>query len=331
MLRSFFAGTALATVILVVMPFVGAPPSDSPALAGASGEAPRPVISTASVDPDDVSRMSISDLAERRLGSDADRSDVAEDEAAAEVDDAGSDESAADEAEAESPASDSTASNGANGANGANSANSSGGSSASGASNAGSGGGAAAPAPAAPAPAPAPPAPAPPPAPTPPPCPGPIGGSTPGAPGRTSAQGVGGTTSADLNDFAQRFNAIRVANCLPPVPPSNIRYDSCMEDRLFWMAEDPSPDPMSAWGHKGQAKRSDGVPDTGCDGNLAGGSGVTGAAAAQRWWDSGGHRASLYKPGTSVQGVCILFAMSHGGVPNEPYSFTRAAARWVNC
>ena len=331
MLRSFFAGTALATVILVVMPFVGAPPSDSPALAGASGEAPRPVISTASVDPDDVSRMSISDLAERRLGSDADRSDVAEDEAAAEVDDAGSDESAADEAEAESPASDSTASNGANDANGANSANSSGGSSASGASNAGSGGGAAAPAPAAPAPAPAPPAPAPPPAPTPPPCPGPIGGSTPGAPGRTSAQGVGGTTSADLNDFAQRFNAIRVANCLPPVPPSNIRYDSCMEDRLFWMAEDPSPDPMSAWGHKGQATRSDGVPDTGCDGNLAGGSGVTGAAAAQRWWDSGGHRASLYKPGTSVQGVCILFAMSHGGVPNEPYSFTRAAARWVNC
>lgn len=104
-----------------------------------------------------------------------------------------------------------------------------------------------------------------------------------------------------------------------------------MEDRLFWMAEDPSTDPMSAWGHKGQAKRSDGVPDTGCDGNLAGGSGVTGATAAQRWWDSSGHRASLYKPGTSVQGVCILFAMSHGGVPNEPYSFTRAAARWVNC
>ncbi|WP_130284453.1 hypothetical protein [Microcella alkaliphila] len=268
--------------------------------------------------------MSISDLVERRLGSDADRSDVVDNQAAAEVDDAESDESAADEAEAESPASDSTASTGANGANGANS---SGGSSASGASNAASGGGAAAPAPAAPAP----PAPAPPPAPTPPPCPGPIGGSTPGAPGRTSAQGVGGTTSDDLNDFAQRFNAIRVANCLPPVPPSNIRYDSCMEDRLFWMAEDPSPDPMSAWGHKGQAQRSDGVPDTGCDGNLAGGSGVTGAAAAQRWWDSGGHRASLYKPGTSVQGVCILFAMSHGGVPNEPYSFTRAAARWVNC
>jgi hypothetical protein len=142
---------------------------------------------------------------------------------------------------------------------------------------------------------------------------------------------VGGTTSADLNDFAQRFNAIRVANCLAPVPFSNIRYDSCMENRLFWMAEDPSPDPMSAWGHKGQATRSDGVPDTGCDGNLAGGSGVTGGAAAQRWWDSGGHRTSLYKPGTSVQGACILFAMSHGGVPNEPYSFTRAAARWVNC
>lgn len=330
MLRSFFAGTALATVILVVMPFVGAPPSDAPARAGVSGGAPTPVISTATVDPDDQSRMSITDLAQRRLGSDADRSDVVEIDAddEAEVDEAEADEPATEDDEAEESPAGSSGSGTASGSTGST------GSTGSSAASSGSGSTApapAAPAPAAPAPAPAPPAPKPTPSPTPPPCPGPIGGSTPGAPGRTSAQGVGGTTSADLNDFAQRFNAIRVANCLPPVPPSNIRYDSCMEDRLFWMAEDPSPDPMSAWGHKGQATRSDGVPDTGCDGNLAGGSGVTGAAAAQRWWDSGGHRASLYKPGTSVQGVCILFAMSHGGVPNEPYSFTRAAARWVNC
>jgi hypothetical protein len=29
--------------------------------------------------------------------------------------------------------------------------------------------------------------------------------------------------------------------------------------------------------------------------------------------------------------VCIAFAMSHGGIPNEPYEFTRAEARWVSC
>ncbi|MFM2352762.1 MAG: hypothetical protein RLZZ608_168 [Actinomycetota bacterium] len=163
-------------------------------------------------------------------------------------------------------------------------------------------------------------------------CPAAISGSTPGAPSRTSPLGVAGTTSADLQSFAQTFNAIRVANCLPPVPFGNIRYDSCMEDRLFWMAEDPSTDPMSAWGHIGSV-RSDGLASVGCDGNLAGGSGNTGATVAQKWWDSSSHRASLYKPTytSSTARVCILFAMTHGGVPNEPYSFTRAAARWVNC
>ncbi len=183
-----------------------------------------------------------------------------------------------------------------------------------------------------PAPAPTQAAPAPQPTVTTPACAGMPGGSTPGAPSRTSAGGVAGTTSADLASFAQRFNEIRVANCLPPVPFSNIRYDSCMEDRLFWMAEDPSTDPMSAWGHVGSV-RSDGVPSVGCDGNLAGGSNNSGATVAQKWWDSSGHRASLYKPTYtgSTAGVCILFAMTHGGVPNEPYSFTRAAARWVNC
>lgn len=161
-------------------------------------------------------------------------------------------------------------------------------------------------------------------------CPGPIGGSTGGAPGRTSSGGVAGTTSADLASFAAAFNAIRVANCLQPIPMQNIRYDACMETRLFWMAEDPSTDPASAWGHIG-SKRSDGVPSVGCDGNLAGGSGNTGATVAQKWWNSTAHRNSLYRPSSGIGGVCIYFAMTHGGIPNEPYSFTRAAARWGGC
>jgi len=156
------------------------------------------------------------------------------------------------------------------------------------------------------------------------------GGGTAGAPGAASALGVAGTTSADLAQFAQTYNQIRVNNCMPPIAFANIRYDSCMEQRLFWMAEDPSEDPLSAWGHVG-SQRSDGVPSTGCDGNLAGGSSNSGATVAQKWWDSGSHRSSLYKPGTSVAGACLLFAMPHGGVPNEPYSFTRSAARWASC
>jgi len=163
-------------------------------------------------------------------------------------------------------------------------------------------------------------------------CPSPIRGVTNGAPGKISTGGVAGTTSADLAQFATRLNQIRVANCLTPVPFRNIRYDACMERRLFWMAEDPSTDPSSAWGHIGSV-RSDGVPSVGCDGNLAGGSGNTGATVAQKWWDSPSHRASLYRPTTagSMRRTCILFAMTHGGIPNETYSFTRAAARWVTC
>ncbi|MGK2867989.1 MAG: hypothetical protein ACSLFA_15340 [Mycobacterium sp.] len=161
-------------------------------------------------------------------------------------------------------------------------------------------------------------------------CPGAIGGSTAGAPGRVSGGGVAGTTSDDLASFAAAYNSIRVANCLQPIPFANIRYDSCMEDRLFWMAEDPSLDPASAWGHSGSV-RSDGVPSYGCDGNLAGGSGNTGATVAQKWWNSTAHRNSLYRPGSGIGGACIYFAMTHGGVPNEPYSFTRAAARWGGC
>ncbi len=175
----------------------------------------------------------------------------------------------------------------------------------------------------------APPAAAPPAPPAAPTCPGNPGGGG-SAPSAVSPLGVAGTSSSDIQSFSAQYNAIRVANCLEPVSPSNFRYDSCMEQRLFWMAEDPSEDPMSAWGHVG-SQRSDGVPSVGCDGNLAGGNSNTGSTVAQKWWDSSSHRASLYRPGSSPAGACIYFAMTHGGVPNEPASFTRAAARWGSC
>jgi hypothetical protein len=156
---------------------------------------------------------------------------------------------------------------------------------------------------------------------------------TPGsAPSKVSPKGVQGTTTADIAAFAVAFNKVRLAHCLKPISMEHITYDSCMEQRLFWMAEDPSTDPSSAWGHIG-SQRSDGVPSVGCDGNLAGGLNNTGATVAQKWWDSSSHRTALYKPTYtgSTAGVCIHFAMTHGGVPNEPYAFVRAAARWVTC
>jgi hypothetical protein len=165
-------------------------------------------------------------------------------------------------------------------------------------------------------------------------CPG-SGGGGGSAPGIADPQGQGmitGTTSGDIQSFSATYNAIRAQNCLDPIPAGNFRYDSCMEDRLFWIAEDPSEDPNSAWGHSG-TPRSDGVPARGCDGNLAGGSGNSGATVAQKWWDSIPHRLSLYRPSYAggTGGVCIYFAMVHGGIPNEPSSFTRAAARWGGC
>jgi hypothetical protein len=160
-------------------------------------------------------------------------------------------------------------------------------------------------------------------------CPGNAGGTVGSAPGIASAKGVAGTTSSDLASFAIQYNAIRIAQCLQPISYSNFRYDSCMEARLFWMAESPSPSPLDAWGHIGSV-RIDGVPSNGCDGNLAGGSGNTGATVAQKWWNSTSHRASLYRPGSSTAGACIAFAMSHGGV-DEPASFVRSAARWTTC
>ena len=161
------------------------------------------------------------------------------------------------------------------------------------------------------------------------------GGGGGSAPGISDDQGQGmitGTTTGDIQSFSATMNAIRAQNCLDPIPSGNFRYDSCMEQRLFWMAEDPSTDPNSAWGHMGSV-RSDGVPSRGCDGNLAGGSGNSGATVASKWWASLEHRLSLYRPSYagSTGGVCIYFAMSHGGVPNEPSSFTRAAARWGSC
>ncbi len=158
-------------------------------------------------------------------------------------------------------------------------------------------------------------------------CPDFNAGSTSGAPNAVSGQGVNGTTSDDLASFAAQYNSTRAANCLEPI--GYFLYDSCMEARLFWMAESPSPDPMDAWGHMGSV-RIDGVPSVGCDGNLAGGSNNTGATVASKWWESTSHRASLYRPGSSVAGVCIAFAMTHGGI-DEPYSFIRAAARWTSC
>lgn len=173
-------------------------------------------------------------------------------------------------------------------------------------------------------------------------CPSAVGGSSGSAPSGSSASGIAGTTSADVASFAAAYNQIRVANCLSPVPMGNIRYDSCMEARLYWMAEDPSTNPGNTWGHTGVRSiapdangvyYSDAVPARGCDGNLAGGSGNTGATVAQKWWDSLSHRASLYRPSYtgSTSSVCIYFAMTHGGLPSESVSFARAAARWGSC
>ena len=178
------------------------------------------------------------------------------------------------------------------------------------------------------------PPPAPPAAPT---CPSAVGGSTAGAPGSLDAAGVQGTTTADIASFASEYNAIRVSACLQPIPFSNIRYSPCLQQRMWWMADDPSTNPASAWGHTGNAVRSDGVPIVGCDGDLAGGDGYSAASVADAWWASPDHKASLFEPtfGGNVAGVCIAFAMTHGGInvplPNEPFSFVRAAAYWYSC
>jgi hypothetical protein len=159
-------------------------------------------------------------------------------------------------------------------------------------------------------------------------CPTAITGTFNPAPGDISPLGVAGTTTADLVQFATAYNAIRVAHCLAPIRTQNFKFKACAEARLFWMAEDPSTNPASAWGHTGSIKRSDGKPIVGCDGDIAGGMGDTGATVAQKWWDSIDHRDSLYQPDETspVAKRCIYFAITHGGVPNEPVSFARAMA-----
>jgi hypothetical protein len=142
--------------------------------------------------------------------------------------------------------------------------------------------------------------------------------------------GVSRTTDDDLQSFAHEYNAIRAENCLPLFPVEAFRFDDCIEDRLVWMAEDPSTDPLSAWGHRGSV-RSDGVADVGCDSNLAGGTDNTGAIVAHRWWDSAPHRAALYAPELDVTGLCVRFGMAHGGSPDEPASLARAGASLGNC
>jgi hypothetical protein len=140
-----------------------------------------------------------------------------------------------------------------------------------------------------------------------------------------------GTSSDDLALFADAYNRLRSDNCLDPLPLANFRYDPCLEARLIWMAEDPSSDPASAWGHVGSV-RSDGVESVGCDGLLAGGSGDSASTVAKKWWGTEANREVLYRPDVPGEtDVCIGFAMTHGGVPNEPLSFSRAAAIRFAC
>jgi hypothetical protein len=153
---------------------------------------------------------------------------------------------------------------------------------------------------------------------------------------------VTGTMTADLQSFANQYNSIRVANCLVPIAYTNFHYSACLQARVEWMADDPSENPANTWGHTGTPSLAPnpvtGIlyttsnPIVGCDGDLAGGNGYTGATAAQAWWDSPDHRVSLYQPsGIVTPTVCIYFAISHGGVPDEPSSFARVAAYWDKC
>ncbi|MER3388781.1 MAG: hypothetical protein RJQ01_01990, partial [Microcella sp.] len=243
MLKSATAATALATLLLAAVPFFGGTSGEVASIVGGQvgAASSSPVISGIDARRTaDESSIRLLEMVERAAPE-------------AGVDDADSDSRDSDTehsaqkpvAVGTSPGSGGTSSGSSDGSTGG-SGTSSGGSSNGGSSSGGSSGGSGSSEP--------PPAPKPPPAPEPPACPAAVGGSTGGAPGTTSSGGVAGTTSSDLATFAARFNQIRVANCLPPVPFANIRYDSCMEQRLFWMAEDPSTDPMSAWGHIGSQR-----------------------------------------------------------------------------
>ncbi|NRD25357.1 hypothetical protein [Frigoribacterium sp. VKM Ac-2836] len=148
-----------------------------------------------------------------------------------------------------------------------------------------------------------------------------------------AASGATGTTAADLDAFRTAYEQQRQAACLGLLPAENVRHDACLEQYLFWVAGDPSPDPLSAWGHKGAVVRSDGVPPVGCDGNLAGGTGTTGDVAAAKWWASAPHRAAVYRPDFrgDLAHACLGFASVHGGVPDDGPDFVRSASRWFAC
>ncbi|WP_157489644.1 hypothetical protein [Frigoribacterium sp. Leaf44] len=157
-----------------------------------------------------------------------------------------------------------------------------------------------------------------------------LSGAT-GAP--DAASGATGTTAADLDAFRTAYEEHREAACLGLLPAANVRHDACLEQYLFWVAGDPSPDPLSAWGHKGEVVRSDGVPPVGCDGNLAGGTATTGDVAAAKWWASAPHRSAVYRPDFrgDLAHACVGFAAVHGGAPDDSPDFVRSASRWYAC
>ena len=163
-------------------------------------------------------------------------------------------------------------------------------------------------------------------------CPGDAGGGPGGAPGASSALGVGGTTSDDVASFAYTYNSIRVVE-LP-----RARAVRQLLLRLL---------------HGGAAVLDGRVAQRGPDGCLG-----SHGLRPHRWRPEPGLRRQPCRrirqqrrdrrievvelgraPCVALQagyvggmgGVCIAFAMTHGGVPNEPYDFTRAAARWVWC
>ena len=166
------------------------------------------------------------------------------------------------------------------------------------------------------------------------PAPQPVADDGPSAPVVVDrASGASGTTVDDLDAFRAAYAAQRRAACLGDVPVGNVRHDACLEQYLFWIAGDPSPDPLSAWGHKGEVVRSDGVPPVGCDGTLAVGGHATGDVAAARWWDSAPHRLAVYRPDFrgDLADACIGFASVHGGAPDDGPDFVRSASRWSAC
>ena len=103
MLRSFFAGTALATTVLVVLPFAAASNAETGSMA--SGGASAPVVTIAEVDSSDVSRLPLAVLAQRRVGIDPEAvNDAVDREGLESTQDDGETTDAGTETEGEAPA-----------------------------------------------------------------------------------------------------------------------------------------------------------------------------------------------------------------------------------